>query len=108
MEARKNSPILKPNKNPDEGTSYRPISLLSPIAKTLDKIILPYITENIPNTQTQHGFKKEHSTTTALHNIHEKITQGFNKKKPHQRSIMVALDMSKAFDSQHTHPNQQN
>ena len=80
MEARKNSPHSKTKQKSREGTSYRPISLLSPIAKTLEKIILPHITENIPNTQTQHGFKKEHSTTTALHNIHEKITQGFNKK----------------------------
>ena len=96
-------PILKPNKNPDEGTSYRPISLLSPIVKILEKIILPDITQNIPNTETQHGFKKEHSTSTALHNIHEKISQGFNMRKPHHRTIMVALDMSKAFDTVNTH-----
>ena len=96
-------PILKPNKNPDEGTSYRPISLLSPIVKILEKIILPDITQNIPNTETQHGFKKEHSTSTALHNIHEKISQGFNMRKPHHRTIMVALDMSNAFDTVNTH-----
>ena len=71
--------------------------------KSLEKIILPHITENIPNIKTQHGFKKEHSTTTALHNIHEKISQGFNKSKPHQRTIIVALDMSKAFDTVNTH-----
>ena len=37
-------PILKPNKDTDKGTSYRPISLLSVIAKTLEKSLLPYIT----------------------------------------------------------------
>ena len=36
-------PILKPNKD-HIGTNYRPISLLSPIAKTLEKTLLPYIT----------------------------------------------------------------
>ena len=44
-------PILKPDKDPGQGTSYRPISLLSPIAKTLEKIILPHITQNIPNQE---------------------------------------------------------
>ena len=51
-------PIAKPNKNIDEGTSYRPISLLSPIAKTLEKILLPIFTDNIQNEKFQHGFKK--------------------------------------------------
>ena len=48
-------PIPKSNK--DKGTSYRPISLFSVIAKTLENNILPYITENIPNTPTQHVLK---------------------------------------------------
>ena len=34
-------PIPKANKDTDKGTSYRPISLLSVIAKTLDKSLLP-------------------------------------------------------------------
>ena len=34
-------PIPKPNKDTDTGTSYRPISLLSVIAKTLEKSLLP-------------------------------------------------------------------
>jgi len=50
-------PIPKPNKDPNLGTSYRPISLLSPIAKTMEKILLPYITSNIPQVKHQHGFK---------------------------------------------------
>src|SRR6476619_4847703 len=55
-------PISKPNKDPGLGTSYRPISLLSPIAKIMAKIILPYITANIPNNPHQHGFKTHHTT----------------------------------------------
>ena len=46
------APIPKPNKYTDKGTSYRPISLISVIAKTLEKSLLPYITPNIPNTPT--------------------------------------------------------
>ena len=50
-------PIPKPNKVTDKGTSYRPISLLSVIAKTLEKSRLPYITANIPNTPCNTGTK---------------------------------------------------
>ena len=42
-------PIPKPNKDTDKGISYRPISLLSVIAKTLEKSLLPYTTANISN-----------------------------------------------------------
>ena len=92
-------PIPKLNKNLGESTSYRPISLLSPIVKTLEKTILPEITQNITNIHHQHGFKTNHSTTTALHKITNTITAGFNKKQPPDRTIVVALDMSKDFDT---------
>ena len=49
--------IPKPNKDTDKGTSYTPISLLSVIAKTLEKSLLPYITVNLQNTPMQHGYK---------------------------------------------------
>ena len=50
-------PILKPNKDYNIGTKYQPISLPLPISKTLEKTLLPYITENIPEISHQHGFK---------------------------------------------------
>ena len=91
--------ILKPNKDHNIGTNYRPISFLSPIAKTLEKTILPYsnITENIPAISHQHGFKHKHLTHTAFHNICDQITKGFNNRSPLQRTVAVALDMSKGI-----------
>ena len=71
-------PIPKPNKDTDKGTSYRPISLLSVIAKTLEKSIIPYITANIPNTPMQHRYKTQHSTVTALHTLNNTVAKGFN------------------------------
>ena len=62
-------PIPKPNKDTNKGTSYRPISLTSIIAKTLEKRLLPYITANIPNTPIQYGYKTQHSTLTALYTL---------------------------------------
>ena len=96
-------PIPKPNKDTDKGTSYRPISLLSVIAKTLEKSLLPYITANIPNTPMQHGYKTQHSTVTALHTLNNTVAKGFNQMAPPARTITVALDMSKAFDTRNIH-----
>ena len=72
-------PISKPNKDTDKGTSYRPISLLSVIANTLEKSLLPYITANIPNTPMQHGYKTQHSTVMALHTLNNTVAKGFNQ-----------------------------
>ena len=95
-------PIPKPTT--DKGTSYRPISLLSVIAKTLEKSLLPYITSNTP---MQHGYKTQHSTVTALNTLNNTVAKGFNPLAPPVRTITVALDMSKAFDTKkHTHTNQ--
>ena len=96
-------PIPKPTKDIDKGTSYRPISLLSVIAKTLEKNLLPYITATIPNTPTQHGYKTQHSTVTALHTVTNTVAKGFNQMAPPARTITVALDMSKAFDTINIH-----
>ena len=96
-------PILKPDKDHNTGTSFWPISLLSVISKTLEKALLPHITNNIPQHHTQHGFKAKHSTTTALHNINNTIASGFNQRIPPARTIAVALDMSKAFDTVNIH-----
>ena len=96
-------PILKPDKDHNTGTSFRPILLLSVISKTLEKALLPYITNNITQHHTQHGFKAKHSTTTALHNINNTIASGFNQRIPPARTIAVALDMSKAFDTVNIH-----
>ena len=95
----KRVPIPKPNKDTDKGTSYRPISLLSGIAKTREKSILPYITANIPNTSMQYGYKTQHPTVTALHTLNNTVAKGFNQMSPPARTITVALDMSKAFDT---------
>ena len=96
-------PIPKPNKDTNMGTSYRPISLLSVVAKMLEKCLLPYITANITQTPTQHGYKAQHSTVTALHTLNNTVAKGFNQMAPPARTITVALDMSKAFNTVNTH-----
>ena len=96
-------PIPKPNKDIDKGTSYMPIFLISVIAKTLEKFLLTYITANIPNTSMQHGYKTQHSTVTALRTLNNTVAKGLNQMAPHARTITVALDMSKSFDTINKH-----
>ena len=91
-------PILKPGKLTDQGSSYCPISLLCPAVKTLEKLLLPYITGPLSRAPSQHGFAPFHSTTTALLPIVTKIAEGFNANKPHQ-SATVGIDIAKAFVS---------
>ena len=92
-------PLLKPGKPADEGSSYRPISLLSPMAKTLESVLLPEISASIKLANHQHGFRKAHSTTTALQELNIKITNGLNQKKPVNRTVAIAIDLSRAFDT---------
>ena len=92
-------PIPKPGKAAGVSTSYRPISLLSPCVKVLERLLLPYLTVSLPSSSTQHGYKAFHSTVTALLPIVTNIAIGLNKDKPASRTAMVALDISKAFDA---------
>jgi len=91
-------PLLKPGKSPDSGASYRPISLLSPAAKVLERLLLPLLKSALPTHSTQHGFKSSHSTTSALLPLATAIAEGFNEKRPPARTTAVAIDFSKAFD----------
>ena len=57
---------IVPSQNPtktDNGTSYRPISLLSVITKTLEKSLLPYITANTHAIQVQNTTLYSDGTT---------------------------------------------
>jgi hypothetical protein len=89
---------LKPGKSPELGTSYRPVSLLCPSAKVLERLLLPYLTESLSTQPTQHGFKPNHSTVTALLPLVVTTAEGFNEKQPPARTTAVAIDLSKAFD----------
>ena len=92
-------PLLKPGKPPDKGSSYRPVSLLSPAAKTLEALLLPLVNNAVKLAEHQHGFRKKRSTTTALQSMLDHINNGLNRKKPVHRTVSVAIDLSKAFDT---------
>ena len=96
-------PILKPGKSSSDPGSYRPISLLSTLIKTLEKLILKIIQPHLPVHVAQHGFRAAHSTTTLLTSLTQNIANGFNEKQPPSRTVMVAIDINKAFDTTPRH-----
>ena len=91
-------PLLKPGKPANDSNSYRPVSLLCPAIKIMERLILPTMSEHLPVPEFQHGFRKDHSTITALNEFTDDITNGFNKKIPPDRTVLLQIDLSKAFD----------
>ena len=75
-------PIPKPGKPHNEGPSYRPISLLSPVAKILESLLLPHLQQHLALKPHQHGFRKLRSTTTALTELNTLISDGGNSTLP--------------------------
>ena len=62
-------PILRPGKDNNIGMNLRPISLLCPAAKMLEKLLLHKILTHIHFHPAQHGFRPKHSTCTTLSTI---------------------------------------
>ena len=95
--------IIKPlNKcpNPAYPTDYRPVSILSVLSKMLEKVVYSQVSEYLVNNNLldlyQSGFRKYHSTTTALLKITDDM---FNAIDQSEVSFLVLLDYSKAFDT---------
>ena len=91
-------PIPKCNKDTDKGTSYRPISLLSVIADTGEE---PSSLHNSKHTKHTHATWVQNTTlyrdgTTHTNNT---VAKGFSQMALPARTITVALDMSKAFNT---------
>ena len=93
------TPLLKPGKPKGQGSSHRPISLLCPASKVLERLMLPLIEPYIHLDDSQHGFRKGRSTTTALLPLTHQIVRGFNQHLPPWRTVAMAVDFSKAFDT---------
>ncbi len=93
-------PLLKPNKPANISDSYRPVSLLCPGIKILERLLLPTLTDNLDVPVFQHGFRKNHSTVSALNEFNNQVATGFNEKRSKRpdRTVLLQIDLSKAFD----------
>jgi len=90
-------PIFKKGEklNPD---NYRPISLLCSTSKVYERLILGIMSRaygHIIPSHFQHGFRRNHSTTTATLTMQNRIARLIDNNK---KVILVSTDMSSAFD----------
>ena len=91
--------ILIPGKDDNIGKNSHHISLLCSAAKTLEKLLLPKILTHIPFHPAQHGWRPKPSTCTALSTITADSTTGYSRKKLAHRTLLVAVDLTAAFDN---------
>ncbi|KAF2353867.1 Reverse transcriptase domain [Trinorchestia longiramus] len=93
-------PILKPGKDPEQVSSYRPICLLSCIGKLMERMIqrrLEYWVEtNNLLLGEQAGFQRGKSTMDSLLIAKDFIANTFSRK---QICVAVYLDLDGAYDS---------
>ena len=93
------TPIYKGGEVTDPG-NYRPISILSPFSKVLERIIYnqmqSFLTKYNILFEHQFGFRKGHSTEQAILEITDNLKWAIDNK---QITCGLFLDFSKAFDT---------
>ena len=93
-------PILKPESDPKDPNSYRPISLISCLSKLLEGIInkrlIWFLEKNNLLNINQSGFRTGRCTLDNLTSLVTEIQQAFAAKKYH---ITLFLDLQKAYDT---------
>lgn len=93
-------PVAKPDKDPHQATSYRPISLTSCVCKLMEKMIntrlVWFLEKNNCLSPVQFGFRKNRSTLDPLLRLSNHIQQGFANGK---QTIGMFFDLEKAYDT---------
>ena len=89
--------LLKPGERKCQSVLYRPILLLCPASKDLEKLIIKRFNLHVRLTDTRHGFRTVCSTTTALLPLVKKAALGFNKRNAIHWSVALGVDFSKVF-----------
>ena len=95
------SKVLPLHKKHDqlERKNYRPVAILSPLSKVLEKIIYEQVYEYFTNNKlfhpSLHGYRKHRSTQTALLQLYDRWVRAASEQ---QLSGVVLLDLSAAFD----------
>ena len=91
--------LKKPNLDLNVCQNYRPISNLSYLSKTLERLVaaqfVPYLEQSGLLPPTQSGFRSHHSTETLLLSLLSDIYTAIDRS---QLSLLALFDASAAFD----------
>jgi hypothetical protein len=94
------TPIYKNKGSKTALDNYRPISVISPIAKIFESLLAVriryYFEENNLFFASQFGFRQNQSCEHAINTLFELL---IDAREEHKYSIAVLLDLSKAFDT---------
>ncbi|XP_043234147.1 uncharacterized protein LOC122387763 [Amphibalanus amphitrite] len=92
------TPIPK-GKGPSAPANTRPISILPGVMKITERVVQLQLTQYLETNKllssAQHGYRKGHSTETALSVITEHVLCAMDCR---EISVLVLLDLSKCFD----------
>ena len=93
-------PFLKPGKDPNLPSSYRPITLTSCICKLFERMVnhrlMWFLESKNILCPEQSGFRKHKSTVDSLTQLTCHIEKGFRAKK---HTVAVFFDLEKAYDT---------
>ena len=93
------TPLYKNKGSRTDMKNYRGISILTPISKVFERLLSNQITEYFDKNKLfysgQHGFRKNHSCETALHELISDLNDSKNNKLI---SLLLFIDFRKAFD----------
>jgi hypothetical protein len=94
------APIYKGKGSLDDVSNYRPISIISHVAKIMEKIVQAQVTKYLEDykfiTSDQSAYLKRHNTQTSLHRVTDDLLWNINDGLI---TGMCALDISKCFDT---------
>ena len=92
-------PVLKSGKDPQDFSSYRPISLTSTVGKVMEKLVTNRLTYHLEKnkllTNVQTGFRKGKSTIDHIIRLQDAINK-YNNNKGY--SLAVFIDFQSAYD----------
>ena len=83
----------------NDPSKFRPISVVPPVSKVLERVVhhqlSSYFIDHDLFSHTQHGYRRHHSTETALTEVTDRIFLAMDQG---EIALLVLIDLSKCFD----------